>query len=222
MRRACARLRALDFATFVLSQLAPGSRVLEVGCGKSGELALSLADAGHEVLAIDPRAPRGPIFRQVTLEDFDEDGDFDAAVCERVLHHVDPLPPAVEKLARLAPSVLVEEFAHERLDEPTRDWYEGQHRLLTAAGVEPEGPPDLGRWREEHRDLHPSGLVLEALDARFDRTEYEDRPYLYRWLRGPVTEALERALIDSGAIRPLGFRYAGTRTETTRSAAYSR
>jgi SAM-dependent methyltransferase len=212
----------LDFATFVLSQLAPRSRVLEVGCGKTGELALSLLDARHDVVAIDPRAPAGPIFRQVTLEDFDEDGTFDAAVCERVLHHVDPLPPAVEKLAQLAPAVLVEEFAHERLDEPTRSWYEGQFRLLAAAGVEPDGPPDLGHWRGEHQDLHPSGVVLAALDASFARTHYEERPYLYRWLGGPTSEALEQTLVDTGAIRPLGYRYAGTRTETTRSAANSR
>jgi SAM-dependent methyltransferase len=196
--------------------------VLEVGCGTTGELALTLADAGHDVVAIDPRAPVGPIFRQVALEDFDEDGTFDAAVCARVLHHVEPLPPAVAKLARLAPVVLVDEFAHDRLDEPTRTWYEGQHRLLTAAGVEPNGPPDLGQWREEHQGLHPAGAVLAALDARFARTHYEDRPYLYRWLGGPTTEALEQTLVDTGAIRPLGFRYAGTRTETTRSEANSR
>jgi SAM-dependent methyltransferase len=212
----------VDFATFVLSQLAPGSRLLEVGCGKTGELALTLADAGHDVVAIDPRAPKGPIFRQVALEDFDEDGSFDAAVCKRVLHHVEPLPPAVGKLARLAPVLLVEEFAHERLDEPTRAWYEGQWRLLAAAGVEPDGPADLGHWRDEHRGLHPSEQVLAALDARFLRTHYEDRPYLYRWLGGPTTEGLERTLIDTGAIRPIGYRYAGTRTETTRSAADSR
>jgi SAM-dependent methyltransferase len=212
----------VDFATFVLSQLAPESRVLEIGCGTTGELALTLAEAGHDVVAIDPRAPEGPIFRAVSLEDFDEDGAFDATVCKRVLHHVDPLPPAVEKLARLAPVVLVEEFAHERLDEPTRTWYQGQFRLLAAAGVRPDGPPDLGHWRDEHRDLHPSGHVLAALDASFVSTHYEDRPYLYRWLGGPASEALEQALVDAGAIRPLGYRYAGTRTETTRSDAYSR
>jgi SAM-dependent methyltransferase len=212
----------MDFATFVLSQLAPASRVLEVGCGKTGELALALDAAGHDVVAIDPRAPAGAIFRRVTLEEFGPDGAFDASVCERVLHHVEPLQPAVDKLASLAPLILVEEFAHERLDEPTRDWYEGQHRLLAAAGAEPGRPPDLARWREEHLDLHPSDAVLGALDGRFARTRYEDRPYLYRWLGGPASEALEQMLVDAGAIRPLGFRYAGTRTETTRSAAASR
>jgi hypothetical protein len=193
-----------------------------VGCGKTGELAFTLDAAGHDVLAIDPRAPEGPIFRQVTLEELDAGATFDATVCERVLHHVEPLAPAVDKLARLAPRIFVEEFAHERLDGPTREWYEGQHRMLAAAGAEPAGPSDLGEWREEHLDLHPSDVVLAALDARFERTHYEDRPYLYRWLRGPNSEALEQTLVDVAAIRPLGFRYAGTSTETTRSPARSR
>jgi 2-polyprenyl-3-methyl-5-hydroxy-6-metoxy-1,4-benzoquinol methylase len=44
-------------ARFVLDHLpAPPSRVLEVGCG-SGELALHLAAADYEVVAIDPEAP---------------------------------------------------------------------------------------------------------------------------------------------------------------------
>jgi SAM-dependent methyltransferase len=212
----------MDFATFVLSHLAPSSRVLEVGCGKTGELAHALDAAGHDVVAIDPRAPAGRLFRQVTLEEFDDEAPFDAAVCERVLHHVEPLQPAVDKLARLAPRIFVEEFAHERLDEPTRDWCEGQHRMFAAAGAEPQGPGDLGRWREEHSGLHPSEVVLAALDTRFERTHCEDRPYLYRWLRGPNSEVLEQTLVDARAIRPLGLRYAGTRTETTRSPARSR
>ena len=64
-RRAdCARM---DPAAFVLSQLPPPpARVLEVGCG-AGELALALDAAGYDVVAVDPRAPDGPIFRRTTL-----------------------------------------------------------------------------------------------------------------------------------------------------------
>ena len=97
MRRACARVSAVDFGTFVLSHLARPSRVLEVGCGKTGELALRLAAAGHDVLAIDPRAPEGPIFRGETIEELDDGERFEAIVTERVLHHVHPLGPAVDK-----------------------------------------------------------------------------------------------------------------------------
>jgi SAM-dependent methyltransferase len=184
--------------------------VLEVGCGR-GELAVALAAAGYDVLAIDPRAPEGEIFRQVRLEELDDPGPFDAAIAGRVLHHVDPLEPAVAKLARLAPLLIVDEFAWDRLDAPTQDWYEGQHRILTLAGRDPAGPPDFDRWRDEHADLHPSDVVRAALDAHFDQVLSEDRPYLYRWLGGAATEPLEQTLIDTRLIQPLGYRWIGKR-----------
>jgi hypothetical protein len=197
----------VDFNAFALSHLpAPPARVIEVGCGKTGELAFAVDAAGYDVLAIDPRAPEGSIFRRIALDELDDPGPFDAAIAARVLHHVTPLEPAVEKLARLAPLLLVDEFAWDRLDRPTQNWYEGQHRLLEAAGAEPGGPSDLDAWREEHADLHPSGAVRAALAERYDERVYEDRPYLYRWLRGPSSEALEQELVDRGAIRPLGYR----------------
>jgi SAM-dependent methyltransferase len=196
----------VDFNAFVLLHLPPPpTRVLEVGCGR-GELALALFAAGYDVLAIDPRAPEGSIFRQITLEELDDEGPFAAAIAGRVLHHVDPLEPAVRKLAQLTPLLLLDEFAWDRLDTPTREWYEAQHRALVTAGVEPGGPPDFGVWREEHADLHPSGAVRGALTERFDERVYEDRPYLYRWLDGPDVEALEQELIGAGEIRPLGYR----------------
>jgi 2-polyprenyl-3-methyl-5-hydroxy-6-metoxy-1,4-benzoquinol methylase len=51
--------------------------VLEVGCGR-GDLALAIARSGHDVVAIDPRAPAGHIFRAVTLEDLTDPAPFDA------------------------------------------------------------------------------------------------------------------------------------------------
>jgi SAM-dependent methyltransferase len=196
----------MDFNAFVLSHLPPPpARVLEVGCGP-GELALALRAAGYDVLAIDPRAPEGAIFRQITLEELDDEGPFAAAVAGRVLHHVDPLEPAVRKLARLAPLLLLDEFAWDRLDAATQNWYEAQHRALVEAGAEPGGPADFDVWREAHADLHPSDVVRGALAERFDERVYEDRPYLYRWLDGVEAEALERALIGAGEIQPLGYR----------------
>jgi SAM-dependent methyltransferase len=200
----------VDFTEFTLSQLLPAPRrVLEVGCGSEGGVAPALAQAGYDVLAIDPEAPEGPLYRQITLEELEDPGPFDTVVAGRVLHHVYPLGPALDKLARLAPRLVLDEFAWNHMDEPTVDWYEGQHRLLVAAGREPKGPPDLGAWHERHSDLHPYETMRAELDARFDVDFFEWRPYLYLWLDGPASEALEETLIDARAIRPIGFRYVG-------------
>jgi hypothetical protein len=201
-----------SFAEFLLERLPqPPARVLEVGCGTEGGVTPALLEAGYDALAIDERAPGGEHFRQITLEELEEPADFDAVVAERVFHHVHPLGDALDKVARMAPLFVIDEFAWERIDEPTRDWYQGQHRALTAAGREPPGPPDLAEWRARWEGLHPSDVVRRELAARFEERFYEDRPYLYRWLDGPATESLEQALIDAGAIRPIGFRWVGVR-----------
>jgi hypothetical protein len=201
----------VDFTAFALSQLPPPPlRVLEVGCGRDGGIVEALAAARYDVLGIDPHAPTGSRFRTVTLEELDEE-PFDAVVIERVLHHVHPLDAAVDKLARLAPLLVVDEFAWERIDESARDWYEAQHRALRAAGVEPPGPPDLTQWRETWDDLHPSDVVKREVDRRYEQRLLAWRPYLYRWLAGPATESLEQTLVDSGAIPAIGFRYVGVR-----------
>src|SRR5256885_10275510 len=117
MRRACARLTGLGFTEFALSQLPePPQRVLEVGCGREGGVAPALAAAGYDVLAIDPYAPEGPLYRQTTLEEFDDPGPFAAVVAGRVLHHVNPLASALGKLAGPAPLPILHEFASNRMD----------------------------------------------------------------------------------------------------------
>ena len=196
--------------------------MLEVGCGYDGGVAPALAAEGYDVLAIDPEAPEGPLYRQIALEDLDDPGPFDAVVGGRVLHHVDPLDSALDKLAALAPLLILDEFAWNHMDEPTIDWYESHHRLLVAAGQTPKGPPDLAEWRARHTGLHTYEVLRAEIDARYDERHFEWRPYFYRWLGGPATESLETGLIEAGAIRPIGFRYAGVRTEAVRSSASAR
>jgi hypothetical protein len=213
----------MDFAVYAKNQLPPPpARVLEVGCGREGGVAPELADAGYDVFAVDPEAPSGPLYRRVTLEELDDDGPFDAVVAGRVLHHVHPLGPALDKLRRIAPLLVLDEFAWNHMDEPTVEWYEGQHRVLLAAGRAPKGPADLEEWRARHTDLHPYETLRGELDARYEERHFEWRPYFYRWLEGPASESLEESLIAAGAIRPIGFRYAGVRTETARSSADER
>jgi hypothetical protein len=170
----------------------------------------TLEQAGYDALGIDPEPPSGGSFRAVTLEDLEEE-PFDAVLAERVFHHVHPLGPALEKVARMAPLLILDEFAWDRIDDATREWYEGQHRMLVAAGREPIGPSDLRTWRAAHDDLHPWEVIRREASDRFEERHFEWRPYLYRWLDGPASEALEEALLEAHAIQPIGFRWIGVR-----------
>jgi SAM-dependent methyltransferase len=197
-----------ELTDFVLSQLPPAGRVLEVGCG-SGDLARSVDAAGYEVLAIDPEAPEGAIFQRVTLEELGDVGPFDAVVASRSLHHIEDLRAALDKIATLAPLIVLDEFAWDRLDGPTAQWFDGQRRALEAAGHEPESLEE--DWEAEHADLHGYRAMRRELDARFEERYFAWTAYLYRYLGGPATRELEQAVIDAGAINALGFRYAGRR-----------
>jgi SAM-dependent methyltransferase len=143
-----------ELKAFVLSQLAPPPRrVLEVGCG-DGELALGLAAAGYDVVAIDPEAPDGEIFRRTTIEAFADPGPVDAVVASLSLHHVHDLGGVLDKVTRLLRGpLIVNELAWDRLEPMT-----------------PE-------WEEEHAGLHTYAAMRPELDARFDERLFEWRPY---------------------------------------------
>src|SRR5215207_6088505 len=79
----------MSLTNFVLRFLPPPpARVLEIGCGPAGELASALAAAGYEILAVDPVAPEGPLFRRIPFEDFTEPGPFAAVVASLSMHHI--------------------------------------------------------------------------------------------------------------------------------------
>jgi SAM-dependent methyltransferase len=203
-----------DFGTFVLNQLLPPPRrVLEVGCGEEGGVVELLAANGYDVLGVDPNAPAGDRFLRSTFQDAAAagrlDGAWDAAVAGRVLHHVRPLGEGIDLLASLAPLLLVDEFAADRVGGAAQEWYEQQHRILRASGAAPSGPPGLDEWRDRHPDLHPHDVLLEALRGRYAELVLDWVPFLHRWLGGPASEALERSLIDAGAFPAIGYRWAG-------------
>lgn len=204
----------MEFGEFVLASVPVSARVLEVGCG-DGALALELSAAGLDVLAIDPVAPEGPIFRRTTLEELDDPGPFDAVVASRSLHHVHELGGALDRIAALLRPdglLLLDEFACERLDEPTADWYYGQLRALGAARGD-HVPPSLAalrdEWEAEHEGLHGSDVLLPALAQRFEERSLEWEPYLWRYVDGVTTRDLERTLVHVGVIQPVGYRWAG-------------
>jgi SAM-dependent methyltransferase len=217
---------------FVLGNIGGSpTRVLEVGCGE-GELALALARAGHSVTAIDPRAPEGSIFRRVRIEEFTDPAQFDHVVAILSLHHVEDLGTALSNMAdllRARGTLVVVEFAWDRIDEATAEW--ALERLPVASPKEKHSW--LGRrcqewvrggrgetrvraesyfaeWASEE-GFHSSLLIRDELGRRFVERFFEWVPYLYSDLREYVSEADESAAIEAGTIHSTGFRYVGTR-----------
>ena len=211
----------MDVQAFVTSKLGPPpARLLEIGCGE-GELARALAERGYDVTAIDPDAPDGDIFRTTTLEEFDEPGPFDAVVAARSLHHVHDIEGGLAKIRDLLGDsglLILDEFAWERMDRRTADWYlshltePSHHDESLIAGDFPRA------WVDEHGGMHDSATLTAALDAVFQRRSFEWGPYLAQhWLKRADLVSEEAALIRSGEIDALGFRYVGSIPPATKT-----
>src|SRR3954468_14800849 len=197
----------MEPAAFVLSSLPPPpARLLEVGCG-AGELARALDAAGYDVVAVDPRAPEGAIFRRVPLEQLADEGPFDVAVARYSLHHMHDLDAAVDRIAALlrpGGKVVVDEFGWDLVDAETAAWIAQQTEGASAEAGLAEGRPERER-------LHPYPELRRTLDARFDERSFAWQPYLHDCLGRPDLERAEQDAVARGAIRPIGFRYAGLR-----------
>jgi SAM-dependent methyltransferase len=189
--------------------------VLEVGCGQ-GVLTTALAVEGYDVLGIDPLAPHGDLFRRVLLEDLEDDeGGFDAVVAVHSLHHIRDLAHGLDRVAALlrpGAALVIDEIGWDLMDEPTLDWLYGQRRALAAAG-HGDAPASLDdvrqEWEASHLGMHGYQALRLELEVRFEERAFVWTPFLHRLLGGVATEVLEQALIDAGAIQPLGFRWAG-------------
>jgi len=218
---------------FVLGQIGdPPARVLEVGCGE-GELARTLARAGHSVTAIDPRAPEGTIFRRVRIEEFSDAGPFDYVVAILSLHHVEDLGKVLDKIANLlrtGGTLIVVEFAWDRFDDATAEW--ALERLPAASssekpswlqrccwewvrggrgGTRAPAEARFPRWAHEE-GFHSSRQMHGELGRRFVERLFAWTPYLYPDLGDDTSEAEESAAIEAGIISATGFLYVGTVT----------
>lgn len=196
---------AVEVHAFARSNLPPPpARVLEIGAG-DGSLARALTDGGYDVLAVDP-VPGGPDVRASPLHEVDEpSASFDAAVAVVSLHHVNPLPESLERLAvLLAPGapLLVDELDVAALDRRAAEWWLEQQRTLGA-----ERTVTADELVAEHRaHLHPLEDILAALAPRFRVGTPVRGAYLYRWDLGASFRAPEEELIAHARIPAVGAR----------------
>jgi SAM-dependent methyltransferase len=196
---------------FVVAALPPApARVLEVGAG-SGELAADLAAAGYEVVAIDPGGEAANV-EPVALLDLDErSAGFDAAVAVVSLHHVEPLEPSCEHLARLVRpggALVIDEFDVTAFDERAARWLSVRWREHGREAHD-HHPADMAAELREH--LHPIAALRAALAPAFLLTPPRHGPYLHRWDLAPELQGPEEEAIAAGRIPAVGVRFTGVR-----------
>lgn len=203
---------------FVRSWLPPPpATALEVGAG-TGDFARELIDDGYDVTPIDPVATDDMLVRALTLEEFNENEQYDVVVASRSLHHIHDLEAAVSKIHGFLDDdgyVILNGFGWDRLDEPTGRWLYSQLReqesQATGGRDEESFSEWFDHWRAEHADLHRSDEMLDALRDRFTERYFAECPYLVEEYvnEDPEIVHAERRLITDSTIQAAGFRFVG-------------
>ena len=231
-----------ETVTFITSHVPPGVRILEIGAGR-GEVAQRLRALGHSVVAIDSDADAVEAARRDEIEVVNADffaycpDPFDAIVFTRLLHHLSPLPAAVEQaraLVRSAGTVLVEDFAFDEMNQITADWLHGELRTLHNDGVlntHDKGfgaeflaaGGDLATWKNHHAGrhrIHTADEIAAGVERVFHITVRSEAPYLYRYIASLLPDdrsgfrilqavlTREKSMIERGAIQAIGRRLA--------------
>jgi SAM-dependent methyltransferase len=195
----------LDLLAFVRANLPPPpSRLLEIGAG-DGALARALAEAGYDVLAIDPE-PGDADVRRVALHELEEPpGSFAAALAITSLHHVELLERSIGRLAELLEPggvLVVDEFDVAAFDERAAEWWLRQRRALGAADH-----TSADELVGEHRaHLHSLARIVATLEPHFRVGTPLFGPYLYRWDLEESFRPREEDAIAHGEIPAVGAR----------------
>ena len=184
---------------FVRSWLAHPLRVLEVGCG-DGELSAALVQGGYRVVAIDTdiaeveiAKARGVDARVATWPVFN-DGEFDAVLFTRSLHHIEPLDAAVahaREVLRPAGRIIIEDFAPAEMSPRFLTWLREE---LSHIGQE---------WQQE--PVHPISDIQRAVASRFNIVHDTSVPYCYLYFPDDDAARIYDAELELGE-RPLGRR----------------
>jgi SAM-dependent methyltransferase len=187
-----------DFDTAVAAAIAPGSRVLDVGCGDGG-LVDRLGELGFDALGVDPAAPAHPRLIRKPAEHARGLGTFDAVTAVMALHHagLDAMTSALARLLRPDGRLFVYDFDWDAFDDRCAAWL-ARHDSSDADN-------SVAGWRCEHGGLHAGATIKQALCARFEPLLTARRPYLARMLARRDLEAQEQALIDVQVLPALGF-----------------
>lgn len=185
------------------ADLAPGSRVLDAGCGP-GLVAEAFLEAGHSVVGIDlspvmierarlrcDRFGERARFLAGSFFDADPGGPFDAAVSRHVLHHAeDPLAFVARQASLVRPGGVVVLCDHTTDPDPGRQAWHHEIECL--------------RDRTHTRNLTPAGLVDLATRAGLGHLRFVEEPFLLdfdEWFdRG--TPAAEKATVRAMVLRP--------------------
>jgi SAM-dependent methyltransferase len=197
--------------SFVLGSLPPPpARLLEVGAG-DGELAVALAEAGYDVVAIDPAATVDHVRAIPLVEVPDAPASFDAAVAIVSLHHVEPLRESCRRLAdvvRPGGTLVLDEIDVERFDEGAAGWWLEQ-RGPRDHDHAPGTPEEIVAFLRHH--IHDLETIQDALAEWFELGPPTRGPYLYRWELGSEKRGPEESLIATGELPAVGVRIVGTR-----------
>lgn len=224
------------------SHSAPPS-LLEVGCG-AGDLAQILSEK-MRVTAVErdesaalAAAQKGVEVLLMDFLDFPENEmQFDFVLFARSLHHIQPFESALRKTAKLLKPggrLLLEDFAAEKADAATVNWYEHARDELKGAGLLSPHPrfhdtdasaDSLTWWRRHHFEKHQvatSTQMRTAIAGHFSIEEEAFVPYMYRYLLADLLPGVdsvdvewaifgdEQRLCGAGQIIPIGYRLVAT------------
>ena len=252
-------LSALDTYQF-FSAMIPRSKqkILEIGCG-NGYLALELARDGHEVVGLDTspeiialaertRAahPEVPLSGKLTYFCTDintwqaAEGSFDVVIINRTLHHIHPLQAVIAKahdLLRQGGQLICQDYAYDRLSEPTASWLYAMQRLLFLSDCSDEDPATTSEdtrsiealrtawFQRADQRLNRYEEMHQTLQATFHQQHFSWFPYLFVYVGNSMRKTLpaekehalltflkniEQHLIEQASIQAVGFRYVGT------------